>query len=439
MAFADFIWLTALFAKKGVQVVKLKEIVLIHDLKRQGLSVSAIARKLGCDRKTIRKYLATGLEAPVYGPRTARPRLIDPYCEYLHERIVRHPGLSGARLLRDIRDLGYKGGYSAVTAYLKDVRPAVRSPFERRFETPPGKQAQVDFAEFKVGFTDEPGVMRKVWLFSMVLGSSRWLWGQFCSNQNLHTVLRCHIAAFTAMDGVPSEVLYDRMKTAVVGDDADGTVNYNKSLVALLDHYGAIPRACKAYRAKTKGKVERPFRYIRQDFFLGRTFRNMEDLNVQFEGWRTGIANPRVHATTGLVVEQAFITEQPSLIALPPVPYSAVLTVERRVSHEGMISVAGNYYSVPDTTRKRVLEVQSHPNKICIFEEGMLIATHPVLEGKNQRRVDPLHRKAPSLRKKEQPPIGVSARSLAFYGAVGKRLATQEQSLQGQVLQGEAQ
>jgi len=95
---------------KGVQVIRLREIVMIHDLKRQGLSVSAIARKLGADRKTIRKYLTSGLEAPVYGPRTARPRLIDPFCAYLRERVVQYPGLSGARLLREIRDLGYEGG-----------------------------------------------------------------------------------------------------------------------------------------------------------------------------------------------------------------------------------------------------------------------------------------------------------------------------------------
>ena len=76
------------------------------------------------------------------------------------------------------------------------------------------------------------------------------------------------------------------MKTAVIDEDADGVVIYNASLVALLNHYGALPRACRPYRAKTKGKVERPYRYVRQDFFLARTFRNLDDLNAQFEQWR---------------------------------------------------------------------------------------------------------------------------------------------------------
>jgi len=407
-----------------VQVQGLREIVMIHDLKKQGLSLTAIARKVGCDRKTVRKYLERGLEGPVYGPRQPRDRLLGPYETYLRERVLTFPDLSGARLLRDIRDMGYEGGYTAVTDFLRDVRPSARTQFERRFETPPGRQAQVDFAEFTVAFTDEPGVTRKVWLFSIILGHSRWLWGRFVSSQNLQSVMRCHIAAFAAMDGVPEEILYDRMKTAVIGEDEAGVITYNASLVALLNHYGAVPRACRPYRAKTKGKVERPFRYIRQDFFLARTFRNLDDLNAQFDGWRTGVANPRVHATTRRVVNEAFAEERPSLTGLPAIPYNAVLTVERRVSHEGMVSVDGNYYSVPDTTRKRVVEVQNHTHEVRIFEEGVLIAAHPVLEGKNQRRVDPAHRKTPPARRPVPQAAGVPQRPLSFYDAVGKRLAT---------------
>ena len=310
-----------------------------------------------------------------------------------------------------------------MTDFLREVRPARHTPFERRFETPPGKQAQVDFAEFTVEFADEPGVVRKVWLFSLVLGHSRWLWGRFVASQNLQSVLRCHIAAFAALGGVPEEILYDRMKTAVIGEDEAGVVTYNAALVALLKHYGAVPRACQPYRAKTKGKVERPFRYIRQDFFLARTFRNIDDLNTQFDAWRTEVANPRVHATTRRVVDAAFTEEQPSLTPLPAIPYSAVLTVERPVSKEGMISVGGNFYSVPDTTRRRTLEVQHHAQELRIFEDGQLIARHPVLEGKACRQVDPAHRKTPPKRPASSPSSQALRRPLDFYDAVGRRLA----------------
>src|SRR6202049_4445619 len=103
----------------------------------------------------------------------------------------------------------------------------------------------------------------------MVLGFSRLIWGRFVVHQDLQSVLRCHIAALEAIGGAPHEILYDRMKTAVIGEDADGLVVYNRALVDLARHYGFQPRACRPYRAKTKGKVERPFRYVREDFFLG--------------------------------------------------------------------------------------------------------------------------------------------------------------------------
>ena len=101
-----------------------------------------------------------------------------------------------------------------------------------------------------------------------------------------------------------------------------------------------------------------------------------------------------------------------------------MLTVERRVSREGMVSISGNHYSVPDTTRRRKVEVQNHPTELRIYEDGSLIATHPILDGKNQRRVDPRHRKVPpSSIAKPIAPVSVAQRPLEVYAAVGKRLA----------------
>ena len=145
-------------------MVKLGEVVMILDLHRQGLTVSAIARELGVDRKTVRRYIARGLEPPVYGPRKPRQRLIDPFVLYLRERVTAYPGLTGRRLWRELRERGYPGGYTAVTDVLQDLRPSPLPGYEVRFETPPGDQAQVDFAQFQVIFTDEPTVTRIVYL-----------------------------------------------------------------------------------------------------------------------------------------------------------------------------------------------------------------------------------------------------------------------------------
>ena len=414
-------------------MVNLGELMMILELHRQGLKVSAIARQLGVDRKTVRKYIARGLEPPAYGPRPVQQKSTDPFLPYLRDRLATFPGLTAVRLCRELRERGYVGGYTAVKRAVREIRPTAVTPFEVRFETPPGEQAQVDLARFEVEFTDEPGVTRIVWLFSMVLGYSRLIWARFVVHQDLQSVLRCHIAALEAVGGAPREILYDRMKTAVIGEDPDGLVIYNRALLDLARHYGFQPRACRPYRPKTKGKVERPFRYIREDFFLGASFRNLDDLNAQLRHWLDTVANPRLHATTERIVNEAFAEERPSLKPLPLAPYRTVLKLERRLSHEGMVSVSGNLYSVPETTRRRVLDVHVFADQIQIFEDGVVVATHVPLEGRNQKRLDPAHRKVLPARKRRRAeaehPIRrtgdqVARRSLDFYDAVARRLAS---------------
>ena len=144
---------------------------MILELHRQGLKVAAIARQLGIDRKTVGKYISRGLEPPTYGPRPHRQKSTDPFLPYLREMACRLSGLTAVRLWREMRERGYAGGYTAVKRAVRDIRPDRVTPF-LRFETPPGEQAQVDLTRFEVEFTDEPGVTRIVWLFSMVLGYS---------------------------------------------------------------------------------------------------------------------------------------------------------------------------------------------------------------------------------------------------------------------------
>ncbi len=180
---------------------------MILELHRQGLSVSAISERTSHDRKTVRKYIRRGLVAPKYKPRAPRTTVVEPFEEYLRERVASWPELSGALLLRELRELGYRGGKTAVNDFLREVRPPPAPNFEVRFETPAGRQAQVDFAEFRVEFDSEPGAERKVWLFAMVLGHSRYLWGQYVLHQDLATVLRCHMEAFEHFGGTPREFL----------------------------------------------------------------------------------------------------------------------------------------------------------------------------------------------------------------------------------------
>ena len=241
---------------------------MILELHRQGVSVSAIARQVGLDRKTVHKYIERGLEPPMYGPRAQRASKIAPFTRYLRERLAAFPQLTGRRLHRELRELGYTGGYSNLTDFLRDIRPAEPAPFEVRFETTPGRQAQVDFAHFRTLFTDEPGTERILWLFSLVLGHSRMLWARFVLHQDLPALLRCQAAAFEALGGVPEHILYDRMRTVFSREDPEaGHIIYNRTLLEFARHYGYLPKACKPYRAKTTDEVEQSLLLFRWSLF----------------------------------------------------------------------------------------------------------------------------------------------------------------------------
>jgi hypothetical protein len=179
--------------------------------------------------------------------------------------------------------------------------------------------------------------------------------------------------------------------------------------------------------------VERPFRYVREDFFLARRFRNLDDLNTQLHQWLDEVANARTHATTRRVVAEHFAEERPQLQPLPAGPFQAVLRLERRITRDGMVSVDGNLYSVPNTARKRAVEVHSMAHEVRILEAGQVIAVHPVMEGRGQRRIATGHRTLPPPANSQTPRRGpapifrpgevVAARDLTFYDAVGRRLA----------------
>lgn len=210
-------------------MVGLGEIVMILELHRQGVSVSSIARQVGLDRKTVHKYIERGLEPPLYGPRPPRASKIAPFSRYLCERLAAFPQLTGRRLHRELRDLGYTGGYSILTDFLRDIRPIEPAPFRgalRDAARPPGTGR---LRALPHGVHREPGTERILWLFSLVLGHSRMLWAHFVLHQDLPTLLRCHAAAFEAFGGVPEHILYDRMRTVVSREEPEaGHIVYNR-------------------------------------------------------------------------------------------------------------------------------------------------------------------------------------------------------------------
>ena len=162
-----------------------------------------------------------------------------------------------------------------------------------RFETPPGHQGQVDFAEFRLPWG-------KRYALVVVLAHSRLLWLQFYARQTMLVLMRGLEDAFAYFGGVPAELLFDQLKAVIVDDEREigGRLLENAEFMRFAAHWDFRVRACRPYRAQTKGKVERPIGYVRQGFFYGRTFLNDADLNAQALSWLTRTANVRIHRTT---------------------------------------------------------------------------------------------------------------------------------------------
>lgn len=301
--------------------------MLLHQLLEEaGGDRAEAARRAGVGRTTMYRWIKAGLlDQPLelirarYGPRTPRVTKLAPYRAIIETRLAEYPRLSGTRLLAECRAAGYAGGVTQLRDFIRRLRPAPEPVV--RFETAPGHQAQVDFAHCRL-----PWGVR--YALVVVLGYSRLLWVQFFPRQDLRTLLYGLESCFAAWGGVARELLFDQMRSVITRDErlAGGGLVHNLELSRFARHYGFRVRACRPYRAKTKGKVERPIRYLRDSFLYGRSFLSDADLNAQVLDWLTLVANARAHATTKWIPAVQFAdVEQRVLCPLPTRPYRSLV------------------------------------------------------------------------------------------------------------------
>ena len=274
--------------------------MLLRHYLEQGTSKSELARQFGVSRDTIHRWIRDGeldrdlaVDEVRYGPRPPVVTKLDRYKSIIEARLATYPELSAVRLLDEIRAAGYDGGYSQLKAFVRRVRPLPVPEPIIRFETPAGHQAQVDFAQFRF-----PWGVRYALL--VVLGYSRLLWCRFYGRQDMATLMDGLEEAFRYFGGVPQELLFDQMRSVITRDLRleGGALVRNAEFLRFAGHWHFTPRACRPYRAQTKGKVERPVRYLRGNFVYGRTFLHDADLDQQRQWWLDRVANLRVHGTT---------------------------------------------------------------------------------------------------------------------------------------------
>lgn len=311
----------------------------IHELSHQGVPVAEIARTLGISRPTVRKYRDG---TPAAQARQPKPTKLEPYQEQVQQWVEQDHCLNCVTMLERLRPLGYTGGVSQLKRFVHPLRPARagKRPVIR-YETKPGEQLQFDWGEFTY---EEAGAPRKVFGFLAILSYSRMRFACFTKRTDAPTLIRCLMATFEYLGGLPNSVLTDRMKSVLLGVE-DGALQWHAGFSDFVASLGVTPRVCKPYTPQTKGKVERTVGVLKSGFWPGVAFCDLDDLNAQALVWCDRL-NAQPHATTHVAPRRRLAEER-----LRPLPqawaWERFATEQRKVSWDGYISYDGVLYGLP--------------------------------------------------------------------------------------------
>jgi transposase len=364
---------------------------MVRELLRDGVSISEIARRTGHDRKTIRRLREQPGHPPARRGRSTAS-ILDPYAPYLRMRVAAGV-LNATKLYQELQRQGYPGGVAVVRRFVHPLRTPRIPLVTERFETPPGWQAQVDWAS--CGRILHEGVVRPLSAFVLTLGYSRRQYVEFTVRQDTETFLRCHLHAFAYFGGIPHERLYDNLKTAVDHRTRDGSVVWNARFRDFADRSGFTPRACQPYRAQTKGKVERGIRYLRGNFLLGLDVAalTLGELNSAVLYWLRDIADVRVHGTIHERPADRWPTEQTALQPLGDrPPYDTSYQCQRLVSREGWVAYRRARYALdPLLAGHVVLVKEGEDQRVRIVAGDRLVADHPLARAPGQLVSTPDH------------------------------------------------
>ena len=342
-------------------------IIMIREKVQDGKSAYAIGKELGISKNTAVKYMQRQDDAPA---KIDRPSKLDEYKPLLH-KLMSSGIFNCVVLLERLQVAGYDGGISILKDYVHKHRPAKCAPAVQRFETLSGKQAQMDWGICQ--YEDSRGLLHKVPAFVMILGHSRAKYVEFTIRCDLSSLERCMVNAFTYFGGVPETVLTDNMKTVVVGREC-GKPIWNTQFADFAVDMGFTPKVCRVRSPQTKGKVERLVHYVKDNFFPGRYFEDLGDLNRQAIDWCRSV-DRKTHGTTGEVPMLALKNEK--LFALPPQAVLGKYRWETRVvTREGLVSFDGIRYGVPWQYSGKEVRVRLRDGNVEIYLGEVQIAEH---------------------------------------------------------------
>lgn len=388
-------------------MLRKEDFTVIKALHERGVYQVDIATQLGVHPKTVRRALKRG-GAPG-AARRPRGSQLEPYKARVDE-LLAEDVWNAVVVWREIQALGYTGKLTVLRDYIRPKRALRQGRATVRFETAPGRQVQSDWGEI---VTQIAGAAVKVHFSVNQLGYSRrfHFWCTDCEDAE-HTYEGL-IRSFEYFGGVSHEVLVDNQKAAVLLPRVGGQPpRFNERFVDLAGHYGFTPRACRPYRARTKGKDERMVGYIKGHFFVRyRAFESWAHLNQLAEQWLAAEADLRLHGTVKEVVAARFARERPHLGPLPAQRYDTAYREMRQVAWDGYIEVRGNRYSVPAELAGQGVAVRiGLDEQLRVYAGERLVARHTLQNARKGWGTVPEHHAA-----LWDQTLGVERRALDVY------------------------
>lgn len=372
-----------------------EEVAAMLELHRKGWGAKRIARELGVARNTVRRYLAAGDWQPYRVP--SRASRLQGMEAWLAERFERHRGNADVIRQELEAEHGVVIGLRSVQRAVEPLRRLQRAETRAtvRFETPPGRQLQIDFGEVRLMLPDlDPDTPTRVHLFVATLGYSRRMYIEAFLNERQASWFAGIEATFRHFGGVPAELLLDNARALVIKHDRETReVRFNPRLHAFCAYWKVRPHACAPFRARTKGKDERGVGYVKRNAIAGRRFESFEALRAHLLCWAREIADVRIHGTTGEAPAERFERDERAMLA--PIdgraPFVQIREVVRRVHTDACVELDTNRYSVPWRLIGEVVQVLVADGSVRIEHAGTEVARHGQLAGRRGASIERAH------------------------------------------------
>ena len=371
--------------ESGTEMLDRNQRRRIRRLFETGLNVTRIAAEEGVDRKTVYNILREDPDEDP-GP-VSRPTLLDGFEEHLAAWMAK--GLTAAWMHRALTNkYQFAGSYDTVKNYVAERRPRKTQTATVRFETVPGDQAQCDWAV--IWYPDSKGIRRKAYCFSIILCYSRVIYAELTTRSDRKTLVACHERAFRYFGGIPAEVLYDRQSPIYIRQKGR-EIQLNPVFAEYARSRRFEPVLCQARRAQTKGKIERPYRFVREDFLLPHAEQSLSALQLLLPVWLDTEANSRIHRTTHERPFERLKEERQQLQPLVDTPFVGDWTIPRRISREAMVSYLASHYSVPWQHVDKSADVWDENGVVFIRVAGQIVARHELAVERGTIRRNPVH------------------------------------------------